>query len=355
MSASSNADVRPYPDSPSYGTDRSGCIVNLSTMRPLKQTTSPTGYVQVVINLPTGSHSTVRVATIVCRTFHGVKPTETHSVDHINRIKTDNRAENLRWATKSEQCRNRAKYTQNKSHRLARKHYQLDMHTRDILMTFNCAKDAVQHVVNQTGTDASKVRTCIKQAVQTGGISMGFRWSADPPPDRRLTSLDGEEWKLVAGASRQLSVSNIGRVSRMGAHGHMLLVHCPSTDPLSTSQGYYQLIVEKHIHGIHTLIASAFLGPRPHNAVVHHNDGDKLNNAVDNLSYRATNWHSNKRKAEDDVHLDSTERGSEYRSLTEAELELDRQSAIARAAKAPTKKKRKRDHALAQQQLTSAA
>ena len=53
--------------------------------------------------------------------------------------------------------------------------------------------------------------------------------------------------------------------------------------------------------------------------------------------------------------MPSYERSSEYRSLTDAELELDRQSAIARAAKAPTKKKRKRDHALAQQQLTSAA
>ena len=33
----------------------------------------------------------------------GTKPTENHTVDHINRIKHDNRATNLRWATRSEQ------------------------------------------------------------------------------------------------------------------------------------------------------------------------------------------------------------------------------------------------------------
>jgi hypothetical protein len=43
------------------------------------------------------------VHTLVAMAFIGNKPSNNHTVDHINRIKDDNRKENLRWATSSEQ------------------------------------------------------------------------------------------------------------------------------------------------------------------------------------------------------------------------------------------------------------
>ena len=45
-----------------------------------------------------------RVHRIICSAFHGKPPTG-HDVDHINGIRNDNRPENLRWASRSDNLR----------------------------------------------------------------------------------------------------------------------------------------------------------------------------------------------------------------------------------------------------------
>lgn len=49
----------------------------------------------------------VLVHPLVCRAFHGEKPTDGHEVAHGNAIRHDNRAENLRWATRKENSADR--------------------------------------------------------------------------------------------------------------------------------------------------------------------------------------------------------------------------------------------------------
>ena len=44
---------------------------------------------------------------LVCLAFHGPQPSPDHTVDHIDRDVHNNRAVNLRWATKSEQSYNK--------------------------------------------------------------------------------------------------------------------------------------------------------------------------------------------------------------------------------------------------------
>lgn len=48
-----------------------------------------------------------RVHRLMCLAFYGPAPSADHTVDHIDRCKTNNTIDNLRWATKAEQMANR--------------------------------------------------------------------------------------------------------------------------------------------------------------------------------------------------------------------------------------------------------
>lgn len=67
----------------------------------LKPRTEPSGYQVVGITRNARAYP-VRVHVVVCTAFHGPRPTPQHEVAHANGVKSDNRAENLRWATHPE-------------------------------------------------------------------------------------------------------------------------------------------------------------------------------------------------------------------------------------------------------------
>jgi len=64
------------------------------------------GYLSVILN--NKGHKLIKVHRLVLLSFLPIE--EKKQVDHINQIKTDNRLENLRWATGSENMRYRKKW-----------------------------------------------------------------------------------------------------------------------------------------------------------------------------------------------------------------------------------------------------
>jgi hypothetical protein len=96
-----------------------------------------------------------------------------------------------------------------------------------------------------------------------------------------------EEWRAVVGYEGWYSVSSRGRVRReisatSGKAGRCL-APCP--------QWHGYLLVDLYRNGqkrkftVHSLVAGAFLGPRPPGYDINHIDLDKSNNRADNLEY----------------------------------------------------------------------
>jgi hypothetical protein len=61
------------------------------------------GYLNIKVN-----GKTCKVHQLICKAFHGEAPSKEHTVDHIDGNRKNNKATNLRWATKEEQSKNRS-------------------------------------------------------------------------------------------------------------------------------------------------------------------------------------------------------------------------------------------------------
>ena len=68
----------------------------------LKPNGDGAGYLKMVMCLPGNRRKTVRVHRLVCETFHGLRPSPRHIVAHTDGSRDNNRADNLRWATRRE-------------------------------------------------------------------------------------------------------------------------------------------------------------------------------------------------------------------------------------------------------------
>ena len=86
-----------------------GNIKHRWLMHDITQKTDKNGYYYVVLTDDYGKSQHEWVHRLVAKAFclHTKKSPLQYTVDHINRIKTDNRSENLRYATTKEQANNR--------------------------------------------------------------------------------------------------------------------------------------------------------------------------------------------------------------------------------------------------------
>lgn len=91
---------------PGYQVSSLGNVLRKKDGLILKQYLQKSGYVYVWLNRGYGNKS-IPVHTLVCYAFHGEEGyAKGMYVDHINTIRSDNRACNLRWVTPKENSNN---------------------------------------------------------------------------------------------------------------------------------------------------------------------------------------------------------------------------------------------------------
>ena len=96
-----------------YTISDTGIIINTKTGRELKTYIGGDGYYGFCIS-KNGKRTTGKVHRLVAEAYIP-NPDNKYAVDHINRIRTDNRIENLRWATSLENGQNQGHYKSNTS------------------------------------------------------------------------------------------------------------------------------------------------------------------------------------------------------------------------------------------------
>lgn len=98
-----------------------------------------------------------------------------------------------------------------------------------------------------------------------------------------------EEWRDIPKYENRYQVSNKGRVRSLDAKvwgGKAFYIRKGQLlRPGIGSHGYYTVALNRYSHTIHSLVAMAFLPPRPERVHVDHINRNKLDNCVKNLRY----------------------------------------------------------------------
>jgi hypothetical protein len=103
------------------------------------------------------------------------------------------------------------------------------------------------------------------------------------------TQQPAEEWRAVVGFEGVYEVSSVGRVRRVLLYRHKSNALPPARGTTLNRRGYPIVALSsagrRKLATVHSLVAEAFIGPRPEGMQINHIDGVKTNNAPSNLEY----------------------------------------------------------------------
>ena len=251
-----------------------GHIATRGAKKVRKQTLKQ-GYFQVNCN----NHKE-KVHNLVARAFHGVPEDEEVSVDHINGNTQDNRANQLRWATASEQNKNQKKrkpQSNGEACLVWRVHggeYPNDTSAKAMEpigeeQEFLSAHDAANQLMLSMG---SLSRIFRKKIYKVKSKKDGF-WYTGRLKNANV-ELEGEEW-----AEKKICcISNHGRIRTRKRNGEW----GPMRMSAESDKDGYKIVCNKCVN---VLVGETFfVGPMPLGPVVwDHIDRDKNNNHISNL------------------------------------------------------------------------
>ncbi len=252
-----------------YEVSNKGNIRTKRTKRNLSTKPRSDGYIGKSFSLDNNTKKSYYWHVLVSIAFIS-NPENKPTVNHKNKIKSDNRVENLEWATYSEQSK--------KDNRRTYKHTGVPILQYDRKGNFIKRWNTAREVTEKLGIDYRNISAVLKgQRNHTGG----YVWKYDKSVH---TDLEGEIWKKCELGTEYNSVfvSNLGRIK---------INEGIPTYGTKREHGYFQCKVYNNKQDkyfsfqVHRLVSLAFI-PNPSNkSIVNHKDENPSNNKVENLEW----------------------------------------------------------------------
>lgn len=215
-----------------------------------------TGYYRFVLNSRKKKYAHI----LVSETFMENDTNKTDCVDHIDRNKLHNCVSNLRFATYSENAKNRKKTSYDRG-------YHINQYSKDniLINEFKSMREAFNLL--KLKSNESKFREHIKEVKNKNILYLDYYW-------RDTNTIDNEEWKTITLNNQEIKVSSIGRFE--WKNGNI---------SFGNKKADCKYLDYNDIRA-HIIVATAFIPKKSENyKEVNHIDGNTLNNKVSNLEW----------------------------------------------------------------------
>ena len=207
--------------------------------------------------------------------FHGPPDNDlAWQVNHLDGNKSNNRLDNLDYATCSHNVR----------HSYCEASRRFGGHKFRKQVMWRPKGSTTWTTSKSIGLAAAKLnlsRKLVSECCRCGSFCKGFEFRFSP----RIEGMDGEEWRPMVDpkSGRILSGRMVSSLGRMKFENGYI------SRGSRQKQGYFvtKSAGLRHFECVHRLVARAFLGPppSPKHSQINHKDGDRGNNSAGNLEY----------------------------------------------------------------------
>ena len=276
-----------FPDNETYLVSNKGYIKNSKTERVIIGSLDKvSGYMRTAINKKAYSFQY-----IVAKTFL-LNPENKPTVNHKNKIRTDNRVENLEWATYAEQNahKNENSVKTYKHHNNGKNVLRIERETNAIIETYETVMLASKWIIENVykietsgkslDSELRTISSSLSQKIKRNKnnyFGNNFIWKFK----EESSEYADEIWKPIHDIEKDgYHVSNFGRIKNPSGKIKQVF---------GISGGYYDLKIAQsgQHHKIHRLVAKYFVeNDDPINKnIVHHLNSNKLDNREANLMW----------------------------------------------------------------------